>query len=312
MEPRAHHVMIGFFTVLAVTAALLFALWLSKSPGDAVQRYYIVIFNEAVRGLSVGSAVQYSGITVGDVVKLALDPQDPRKVIARVRVQGNTPMKQDTEARLALTGITGTSVIEFSGGSPNSPDLVAEDDEEPVIVATPSPIAKLLEHSDNIIADVTELVLRAKEILSRENVQRLSRTLENLEQATGIIAGQDDHIRTIAQELAAASAQASTTLEQASQLMATANSLVGTEGARTFGNMERAAASLARTSATVDQLLLDNQGALSGGMHGLNELGPALQELRSTMGALERIMRRLDENPVAYLTGREKIEEIDP
>ena len=59
MEPRAHHVLIGFFTVMAVTAALLFTLWLSKAPGDAVQRYYTVVFNEAVRGLSIGSAVQY-------------------------------------------------------------------------------------------------------------------------------------------------------------------------------------------------------------------------------------------------------------
>ena len=62
MEPRAHHVLIGLFTVIAVVVVSLFVLWLGKSPSDAQQRYYIVIFNEAVRGLSVGSAVQYRGI----------------------------------------------------------------------------------------------------------------------------------------------------------------------------------------------------------------------------------------------------------
>ena len=31
MEPKAHHVIIGFFTLAAVSAALLFALWLGKS-----------------------------------------------------------------------------------------------------------------------------------------------------------------------------------------------------------------------------------------------------------------------------------------
>ena len=50
MEPRAHHVLIGSFTILAAAAALLFALWLGKGPNAAQQRYYTVIFNEAVRG----------------------------------------------------------------------------------------------------------------------------------------------------------------------------------------------------------------------------------------------------------------------
>jgi len=31
MEPRAHHVLIGLFTVLTVGAALLFGLWLNKA-----------------------------------------------------------------------------------------------------------------------------------------------------------------------------------------------------------------------------------------------------------------------------------------
>lgn len=313
MEPRAHHVLIGFFTVMAVTAALLFTLWLSKAPGDAVQRYYTVVFNEAVRGLSIGSAVQYNGITVGDVARLALDPRDPRRVIARVRVQGTTPIKQDTEARLALTGITGNSVIEFSGGSPGSPDLVAEDDDEdPVIVATPSPIAKLLENSDNMMADLTELILRAKEILSQENAQRLSSTLENLEQTTGVVASQNDNVRRIVAELAAASTQANVALREATQLVAATKTLVAEKGAPALGNLDHATASLAKVSASVDRLLLENRAALTGGMQGMNELGPALQELRSTMAALARTVRRLDENPAAYLMGREKIEELEP
>ena len=71
MEPRAHHVLIGLFTVLTVGAALLFALWLNKAGADRAFTDYEVIFNEAVTGLSQGSAVQYSGIKVGDVIAVA-------------------------------------------------------------------------------------------------------------------------------------------------------------------------------------------------------------------------------------------------
>lgn len=40
METRAHHVLIGLFTVLAVGGALLFALWLGKSSMDREYNYY--------------------------------------------------------------------------------------------------------------------------------------------------------------------------------------------------------------------------------------------------------------------------------
>jgi phospholipid/cholesterol/gamma-HCH transport system substrate-binding protein len=312
MEPRAHHVLIGLFTVIAVVAASLFILWLGKSPSDAQQRYYSVIFNEAVRGLSVGSAVQYSGIRVGDVVGLALDPRDPRKVLARIRVQGNVEIKQDTQARLSFTGITGNSIIELSGGSPDSRKLVAAEGEDPVIVATPSPIAKLLEQSDSTMADITELILRAKNVLSRENVQHFNKTVENIAQVSGAVAGQSENFKVLVKELTAASKQANLALQQASLMMDSADALINKQGVHALNSVEQTAASLAKTTATIDQLLLDNQEALGGGMRGLNELGPALQELRKTLGSMSRIMHRLEDNPVDYLTGREKIQEFEP
>ena len=88
METRAHHVMIGLFSVIVVVGAMLFGLWLAKSSVDTAFQDYEVIFNEAVSGLSQGSSVQYSGIKVGDVISLSLDPKDPRRVLARIRLSG--------------------------------------------------------------------------------------------------------------------------------------------------------------------------------------------------------------------------------
>ena len=52
METRAHHVMIGLFSVIVVVGAMLFGLWLAKSSVDSAFQDYEVIFNEAVSGLS--------------------------------------------------------------------------------------------------------------------------------------------------------------------------------------------------------------------------------------------------------------------
>ncbi|VFS49661.1 mce related protein [Budvicia aquatica] len=80
METRAHHVIIGFFTLFVISAALLFSLWLTKSGSDRQFKQYDVVFSEAVSGLSQGSSVQYSGIRVGEVTQLRLDDQNPSKV----------------------------------------------------------------------------------------------------------------------------------------------------------------------------------------------------------------------------------------
>src|SRR5690606_22584578 len=111
---------------------------------NAGERHFVVVFNEAVRGLMVGSAVQYNGIQVGEVLELSLDPANPAVVRARIKVRDDLAIKQDTRARLALTGITGASVISLSGGSPDCPELPEPESGDPGIIATPSPITQLL------------------------------------------------------------------------------------------------------------------------------------------------------------------------
>ena len=148
--------------------------------------------------------------------------------------------------------------------------------------------------------------------MSRENVQNFSKTVENIAQASGAIAGQSENFKVLVKELTAASKQANLALQQASLMMNSADALINKQGVRAFNSVEQTAASLAKTTATIDQLLLDNQEALGGGMRGLNELGPALQELRKTLGSMSRIIRRLEDNPANFLTGREKIQEFEP
>ena len=69
METNARHVLIGLFTLLVGGGALLFALWLGKSSLDSSYDNYVIVFHEAVTGLSSGSPVQFNGIKVGEVVR---------------------------------------------------------------------------------------------------------------------------------------------------------------------------------------------------------------------------------------------------
>ena len=312
METRAHHVLIGLFSVLVVVGGMLFGLWLAKASMDSTFKDYEVVFNEAVSGLSKGSSVQYNGIKVGDVIELRLDDKDPRRVLARIRLAANTPVKVDTKAKLALTGVTGTSIIQLSGGDPNSPDLKGKDGKLPEIVASPSPIARLLTDGSDVMANVNMLLHNANALFSEDNVNRVSKTLDNLEQTTTAIAGQRGDISQTLKQLAQVGKQASVTLEQTNVLMRNANGLLSTEGKQMFNSAEQAMNSLQQSTATINKLINNNEDSLNSGLQGLNQLGPAVNELRETLGTLRSISRRLESNPSGYLLGREQNKEFTP
>ncbi|MCZ4320664.1 MlaD family protein [Pseudomonas anguilliseptica] len=305
MEPRAHHVLIGLFTVLMVAAALGFALWLSKASSDHELNDYDVIFTEAVSGLSQGSAVQYSGIKVGDVISLRLDPQDPRKVRAHIRVNANTPIKEDTRARLSITGITGAALIQLHSGSPESPMLISKGDQRAEIIADRSPLSRLMSNGEDLVLSVTRLLNRANQLFSRDNIGRISRTLENIEQTSASVAEQRDELRTALQQMSSAS-------QEAANLMRNANQLLSGQGREAMDSANRLLTSLERSSSNVERLLSDNRAALDGGMQGIGELGPTIIELRETLSALRSFARRLEEDPAGYLLRSDTIKEFQP
>ena len=305
METRAHHVIIGLFTLLAGIGAVLFAVWISNANTSSDYRQYTVVFREAVTGLSRGSAVQYRGIPIGDITDLRLDPEDPAQVLAGIRITGTAPVTRDTRARLTFTGITGNTVIELVPGDPDSPLLEGNGSQAARIPATPSPISSLLANGEDLMTNINQLVSSARSMLSEENAQRIGRTLESIEQAASSLSSQGSDIKTLVNELTTAS-------EQAAELMTNVNTLVNEQGARTLDNVEQALASIASTSQTLELLLVDNSEAFSSGVQGLGQLEPAIAELRGSLTALRSITRRLEDNPARFLLGRDTFEEYQP
>jgi phospholipid/cholesterol/gamma-HCH transport system substrate-binding protein len=312
METRAHHVLIGLFTLIIFSAVLLFSLWLTKAGSDRQFKLYDIVFNEAVSGLSQGSTVNYSGIRVGEVVQLRLDKDVPSKVWARIRVAASAPIRQDTQARLAVAGITGTSNIQLSSGTEASPLLEGQNGEIPVIIATPSPLSQLLTNGEDVVTNINEVLVRLNRVLTPDNQQRLVNTLDNLEKITGTVAGEREDIRTVIQQLALLTKQGNDTLVQTNRLVRNANILLDGQGKLLVSNAAKTMASLEQTSALLNKLISENQSSLSNGMQGFNDLGPAVDELRRTLVALRSAMNRLEENPSALLRGRERTKEFRP
>lgn len=312
MEPRAHHVLIGLFTVLALGGALLFALWMGKSSLDRNDTWYEVVFDRAVSGLAEGNAVQYSGIEVGNVAELHLDPEDPRRVRALIRIDASVPIKADTRASLALANITGSMNIQLYGGTPESERLVGNRENPPVIRARPSPLSSLLSNSEQLMIRFNRLLDGASELLSDDNVTHLSRSLANLEQATARLSGDELDLAALGERLDATLAQADATLATYARLGERADRLLDEEGRRTLGRAERAMASLEEGAGRLARLTADHEQEIARGLQGMGELDPAMRELHAALRALNRLVRRLEESPADTLLGRDPLPQYDP
>jgi phospholipid/cholesterol/gamma-HCH transport system substrate-binding protein len=313
METRAHHVIIGAFAIGIFLFAMGFVLWLSKSSIDRQFAYYDIVFNEAVTGLSKGGTVQYNGIKVGEVAQLSLAKDDPRKVIARVRLDSDVPVKEDTRAKLGLQGVTGVAFIQLSGGAPTSPPLKPTPrNPVPVIPSEESALSKLLASGSDIITSANDLLLRANEVLSQENVGRISKTLENLEGVTGAVNAQRDDLSAALKQLSSATGELKHTLTTLDSMATTTNDLMRNNARQVLESTNKALESVDRVANATNSLIGDNRAAISEfSEQGLRQLGPAIVELRETLRSLRQVADRLSGSN-SVLLGRDQPKEFEP
>ena len=305
METRAHHVIIGLFTLLGLLLALGFGVWLVKSGQQQETKSYRVVFEEAVTGLTVGSLVQYNGLRVGEVRQLQLDPADPRRVLADMDVSAATPINQGTRARLAIANITGAANILLSTDNPQAPPLARNGDEPPLLVAEPSPIGALLGNGEALLTGVNELVAQGTQLLSPENIGRISQIIHNLEQVSDELVESRAGVGETLNALTAVAAEAQAVMREARTLLAE-------RGEPMLADGQKAMQALAQSGQQLEQLLNRNTGALDSGLQGMAEIGPVMQELQRSLGTLNRILSRLEEDPAGYLTGKPPAHEFTP
>ena len=307
METKANYVLIGAFTIIASVFLLLFALWAAKYSSEKTWREYTVIFNEPVTGLSEGSSVQYNGISVGTVETLRLAPDDPRRVLARLRLQADTPVKVDTRAKMTMPSLTGTPIIQLTGGSPGSPSLTDVDKREVPVIQTEASALQ------NIADTANRLVARMDQVLSEDNVKRVANTLANIESMTGAIADQREDLRALIINARQSSEQLAATLKTTNRALEDVDRELVQKLPALIGKLDSTLGKLDSAATGANGILTENRAAISSFANdGLAQLGPTLAELRTLVRDLRRISDRLDGNPARYLLGRDAPKEFEP
>jgi phospholipid/cholesterol/gamma-HCH transport system substrate-binding protein len=307
METKANYILIGAFTLAVAALLLVFGLWAAKYSSDRDWQEYMVVFTEPVTGLTEGSSVQYNGIAVGTVETLALDAKDPRRVIARLKVKADVPIKVDTRAKLSITGLTGVPFIQLTGGSPGARKLASGDrDEIPVIITEASAL-------QNIADTANRLVARMDEVLSEQNVKRIANTLANIEAMTGTVAAQREDLRALIVNARASSEQLAATLKTTNRAVDDLDREFVDKLPALVAKLDSTLTRLDSAAGGANAVINENRAAIhSFANDGLAQLGPTLSELRGLVRDLRRISDRLEGSPARYLLGRDAPKEFEP
>jgi phospholipid/cholesterol/gamma-HCH transport system substrate-binding protein len=187
MKVRASNLMIGTLTLALIGGSLGAFLGYQKLASNKQKVAFRVIFEGSASGLRKGGSVNFAGIRVGEVVSLQLD--HPRRVVALAMIDGNTPVKSDTQVGLEFQGLTGIAAISFTGGSDEAPPPTKGADGIPELTAdaegtlnTQEKIRAALRNVDRVISD---------------NEVAVKDTLLNFETFTASLSGDGEKIASI-------------------------------------------------------------------------------------------------------------------
>ncbi len=109
-----------------VIATLFIVYGYSVTEADSGEGYALNAQFDRVDGLTVGSDVRMSGIKVGTVTGLSLDPES-YYAVAKFSISGDVELPDDSSAKITSEGLLGGNYVSLSPGG--SEDMLAAGDE---------------------------------------------------------------------------------------------------------------------------------------------------------------------------------------
>ncbi|HTX51683.1 MAG TPA: MlaD family protein [Caulobacteraceae bacterium] len=300
MERNANYALVGFIFTVLLIATLVFVLWLTNFAFS--QRYdtYDVVFHGPISGLSRGGDVQFNGIKVGEVSDITLDAADPNLVHAKARVRSDTPVRVDSVASLEPQGITGVSFVQITAGSTSKPLLksVTPFGKTMVIQSKPGALTDLLAGGGTLVQRAVETLNRINQVLSDENIQRFSDTLDNIRDVTAELRKRKQIIADADHAIVSADAAA----VQITSLAKSAQGLVDTNGKQTLTKITDAATQIEGAASDVRGMLDKLKGPTSDfATTGLPELTSAIASLQTATNNLNRLITEVESNPRGFV-----------
>ena len=297
MEREANYAAVGAFVLVVALAAALFVYWYSGTRVHRKYDHYEIYFNGSVSGLEQGAAVRYLGVRVGRVVEMRIDPRDAGRVEVIAAIDSTTPISPRTLAELELQGVTGLLYIDLQQtarpAAPSVPSL-----RYPVIRAAPSQFDVFLAQLPRLSAAAGGVIERLSRVLSERNIDDVSRSLDNLSQASSSLPETVRSVNALLVQLRSATAELGATAKSARNVMDTA----GPEVVTTVQRLQTVAVNLSRATDQLDKMVAENRTDVrSFTRTSLPEIESFVREGRAAAVEIRQLSASLRQNPSQLL-----------
>ena len=181
MERSATEFRVGLLTLVCLAVFLGLLGIVSGAALREWREVYYVRFAENVKGMAVGSVVNFQGIPIGEVTDMRFDGGD---TLVEVEVDPERAVMQaSTVARIDRALVTGQVTIELEGYARGGVPL-------PVgaqIPSVASPIDELADTLPGMLSAIDDTFGRVRVLLDDERLARLDRVLDATERAMAAV-----------------------------------------------------------------------------------------------------------------------------
>ena len=313
METRSNHVVVGAVVLLLIGGLLLFTVWLA-GLSNKTTNCFDIYFSQGVGGVSKGTAVNYSGVPVGEVQKIALLPNQPEVVWVRIKVDSEAPVLQGTTAQIKGVGFTGASEVSLDGAIKGGKPI---DQIGPqgcaVIPSSTGGLGALLNSAPELLDRIQRLTERLTDLLSDKNQNSIADILENFDKTSQVLAAKAPQLASAITDAQLAARNAGIAAQRVGILADSTNRLVNEQGLPAAQDLRKAIASVQKAADNLDSVVADAKPGLSNfSKSTLPEANRLVHDLRELSGSLQGFSDRLNQGGVGGVLGSPKLPDYNP
>lgn len=191
METRSNKILVSLVVALVLATIVATSLWMTAARRSSGRPYEILI-TRSVSGLLVGSPVTFSGVPVGRVTSVRLDPTQPGAVRVRIDItDDDLPIAEGTVARLNSDLLFGTALVSLERESRSGRPLLARAGQDvPLIPLGSGGMGDVISDPTPMVESIAYATDRLLEATTPEQQRLLTARIEEMERTTAEIAAQ--------------------------------------------------------------------------------------------------------------------------
>jgi phospholipid/cholesterol/gamma-HCH transport system substrate-binding protein len=297
METRAHYVAVGAFVLTMMVLAFAAVLWLGRAELTTQYANYDIYFIGPVSGLRDGAVVEYSGVPVGKVSDIRIDPTNVEQIRVTVEIDSSVAIKADAAAAVETNLLSGVSYIQVVGGTQDAPLLLPQPGQRYAVIRSHrSRFASIAARAPQILEKASDTLDSLNELLDEKNRRAVAETLEHIRVLSDGLGGTNKDIDELAVNAKAAVLTATTLLSNVDR------SYSGPDG---LGN--KAGTALADFDRVAKDVVLTLQDARPGirtfSQQTLSDVGALVGEARQLISGVSRLVATIERDPSRVLLG---------